>query len=130
MIKKIFLLCLAILFFILSPFWISVNAWLESPWYKVDVWELGLGWEKAIDWNNWVSAVKYSLKIIVEKLLIAIWVVALIIMSIWGWYMIFSGGKDELLNKWKSIFIAWIVAMVVALSAWILMKVVIYLVYS
>ncbi len=69
------------------------------------------------------------LNVIVNALMIAFWVLALFIMTIgWG-YMIFAAGQDELLNKWKSIFSAWLISLLIALWSWIIMKTIIFLLY-
>jgi len=70
-----------------------------------------------------------TLQKIIDNLMIAFWVLALLVMTIgWG-YMIMYHGQDELLSKWKAIFNSWLIALVVALSAWILVKLVAYLLY-
>ena len=103
-------------------------SWLESPKYKIDTSEL-FGTTNTIKQTSAKATVDKWLTVIVEKLMIAFWVLALLIMTIgWG-YMIFAAGQDELLNKWKSIFNSWLIALLVALGSWIIMKIVIYLLY-
>ena len=87
-------------------------------------------WSDNIDTSgDAIETIEDWLEVIVEKLMIWFWVLALSIMTIgWG-YMIFAHGQDELLNKWKSIFSAWIISLVVALWSWIIMKIVISLLY-
>jgi hypothetical protein len=56
-------------------------------------------------------------------------VFAVFIMTLWAWYMIIYHGQDEFLSKWKSIFMSWIIALAVALSAWVIVKLFAYLLY-
>lgn len=103
---------------------------LCSSSYMIDTWELWLWWGWWIN-KGWTAkeTVDNALGLLVNKLMIAFWVLALFIMTVgWG-YMIFAGWQDDLLNKWKSIFTAWIISLVIALSAWIIMKIVISLLY-
>ena len=44
--------------------------------------------------------------------------IALLVMTIWTWYMILYHWEDELLSKWKYMFNSWIIALVVALSSY------------
>lgn len=86
-------------------------------WSKIDKW-----WSAKDTINNWLS-------LIVNQLMIAFWVLSLFIMTVGWWYMIFAHGQDELLNKWKSIFSAWLIALFIALSSWIIIKIIISLLY-
>ena len=136
--KKIFLWILVIISIIL---WntSAVNSeavctWLDSKWklcsvdYEIDT--TSLFWTTTnIKKGTAKLTIEEFLKVTANKLLIAFWVLALFIMTIgWG-YMIFAAGQDELLNKWKSIFNSGLIALLVALGSWIIMKLVIYLLY-
>jgi len=70
-----------------------------------------------------------TLQKIIDNLMTAFWVLALLVMTIWWGYMIMYNGQDELLSKWKAIFNSGLLALVVALSSWILVKLVAYLLY-
>ena len=100
-----------------------------STSYIIDTSEYWLWWEAINQWWTAKETVDNWLKLIVNKLLIAFWVLSLFIMTIGWWYMIFAHWQDELLNKWKSIFTAWLTSLIIALSAWIIMKIVISLLY-
>lgn len=89
---------------------------------------LWLSWDK-IKMATSKATVENWLSIIVQKLMIAFWILSLFIMTVGWWYMIFAWWQDELLNKWKSIFSAWLIALLVALWSAIIMKLVIYLLY-
>ncbi len=67
---------------------------------------------------------------ILEKLILVFGVCSAFIMTIGAGYMIIYHGQDEFLSKWKSIFMAGIIALVVALSAGVLVKLFAYILYS
>lgn len=67
---------------------------------------------------------------IINKFMIWFWVLALLVMTIWAWYMILYNWQDDLLSKWKTIFMSGVISLFIALSAWILVKIVAYLLYS
>jgi len=127
-------------FILFSIFFWSINesnseaqcSWensLCSSDFTISTTELWLWWNNINQWWTSKDTLDNWLKVIVEKLMIAFWVLSLWIMTIgWG-YMIFAAGQDELLNKWKSIFNSWLIALLVALASWIIMKLIIYLLY-
>jgi hypothetical protein len=51
-------------------------------------------------------------------------------MTIGWWYMIFDWWDWALLWKWKTMFKVWIISIVIALSSWLLVKLVVYLLYT
>ena len=95
---------------------------------SISVWSLWM-WNSALVWTSLDTAQKF-LNVTVIKLMVVIWATSLLIMTIWWGYMIFAHWKDELLNKWKSIFNAGLIWLVVALSAVLIMKLVIYILYN
>lgn len=100
---------------------------LCSPEYMIDTTALWL-------WTSMKGATAKEtannvLQTIITKLMVAFWVLSLLIMTVGWWYMIFAHGQDELLNKWKWIFNSWLIALIVALSSWIIIKIVISLIY-
>ncbi len=66
---------------------------------------------------------------ILEKLILMFGVLAALIMTIGAGYMIIYHGQDEFLSKGKSIFMSGIIALVVALSAGIIVKLFAYILY-
>lgn len=70
------------------------------------------------------------LAIILEKLIIVFGVLAAFIMTIGAGYMIIYHGQDDLLSRGKSIFTAGIIALVIALSAGIIVRLFAYLLYG
>lgn len=110
--------------------WSEQASWewnLASKDYMIDTNALWI-WS-TLTWSTAKETVENTLSTIVNKLMIAFWVLALFIMTIGWWYMIFAHWQDELLNKWKGIFIAWLTSLVVALWSWIIIKIVIFLLY-
>lgn len=88
------------------------------------------GWKDIKE--DWVTAqqnINSALWTIIEKLMIAFWILALLIMTVWAWYIIMYHGQDELLSKWKSIFTSGIIALVVALTSYYLVSLVRYILY-
>ena len=66
---------------------------------------------------------------IIQKLMIALWSLSFLIMTIWAWFMIMYNGQDELLSKWKTIFMSWIISMLVALCSYYLVSLVRFILY-
>jgi len=95
----------------------SINTSLFSPWWN------------DIKKSTVRETAQNALLTIIEKLILAIWVVALFIMTIWAWYMIIYHWEDSLLTKWKNMFNSWLIALVLALSAELIVKFVAYLLY-
>lgn len=86
-------------------------------------------WMKTRDWTIEQKA-NFLLWTIIQKLMIALGSVSIFIMVIWSGYMILAHWQDELLSKWKSIFISWITAMAIALSSYYLIAIIRYIIYS
>lgn len=83
--------------------------------------------EDTDDGTAWV--VNNVLLTVMEKLIVIFGVLASFIMTIWAGYMIIYHGEESLLSRWKSIFIAWVLALVIALSAGVIMQVFTYILY-
>jgi len=91
---------------------------------------ISVWWENLkVEWNS-KATINKVLWTIIQKLMIALWVVSLFIMTIWAWYIILFHGQDEYLSKWKNIFIAWITSLVIALSSYYLVNLVWYILYK
>ena len=102
---------------------------LDQPNFKLHVWQLS-PWDDDLIWSDTEETMNNILQTIITKLMIWFWTVSLFIMTIWWWYMILYNWKDELLTKWKSIFMSWWIWLVVALLSWAWIKIVIYLIYT
>lgn len=97
--------------------------------FEINVWDFTPGWASFISGNT-EETVDNVLINILDKLLIVFGAFAVLIMTVWAWYMIIYHGQDEFLSKWKSIFMSWVIALVVALSAGVLVQLFAYLLYS
>jgi hypothetical protein len=69
------------------------------------------------------------LGVIIKNLIVAFWVLSLLMMTIGWWMMIFHSWQEWILTKWKSIFMYWIISLVVWLSSWIIVQVISYFLY-
>lgn len=98
-----------------SKFMIDVNKlfpWVEAP---------------TTDTKGTIDKV---LEITIQNLVRLLAIISVFIMIIWAWYMILHNWQEDLLSRWKWIFMAWIIAMVVALASYIIISVVRYLLYA
>jgi len=86
-------------------------------------------WENFKNWSSWKRTIEWFLTTLIQKLMIALWSIALFVMIIWAWFMIFAMWKDDNLNKWKTIFKAWIIALVIALSSYMMVSLLKYILY-
>jgi hypothetical protein len=97
------------------------------------LWKSAAEWDKS-DWN-WTSptakqGMNNLLWTIIQKLMIALGTISLLIMSVWAGYIILYHGQDEYLSKWKWIFVAWLTSLVIALSSYLLVSLVRFILYS
>jgi len=83
-----------------------------------------------VEWNNINEVTNNLLGTIIQSLMVPLWAIALLIMTIWAWYMIFYHWQDELLSKWKSIFNSWLIALVIALGSYYIVSLVRFILYS
>ena len=128
--KKTFLLSLLFLGSI-SLFFIphGVFADITNTSFDINVSTFTPGWYSLIGWNS-EATVDNVLSAILMKIIVIFWVCSALIMTIGAGYMIIYHGQDEFLSKGKSIFTAGIIALVVALSAGIIVRLFAYLLYS
>lgn len=87
------------------------------------------GKELKVDWDS-KATINTVLWTLIQKLMIALWIISLLIMTIGAGYMILYHGEDEYLSKWKSIFIAGIISLIVALSSYYIVNLVAYILYK
>lgn len=86
-------------------------------------------WQSAKWWSTWTSKFNIIFWEIIDNMMIAIWVIAMVIMSIWAWYMIIYNWQEELLTKWRKIFFSWILALLIALSSYYIINLIRYILY-
>ncbi len=135
-----------IIWFIILLSWLQLNiysvsaegcSWsgcISSTDFTIDTKNFAPGgsniWGADIKQNSTQWTMKALLWVIIKNLIVIFWVLSLLVMTIgWG-YMIFHAGEESLLSRWKSIFIYGLVSLAVALSAWIMVKLVSYILYS
>jgi len=97
----------------------EINVSTLSPWSTA----LGSSWGSK-------KVAEGILGKLIEKLIIAFWVIALLIMTIGAGYMIIYSWQDEFLSRWKYIFTSWLVSLAVALSAGMIVKLMAYILYQ
>lgn len=96
---------------------------ITSENFLISVWDITPGGTSLIDETGWTQGtVNNALTKILEKLILIFGAIAVLIMTIGAWYMIIYHGQDEFLSKGKSIFISWLVALAVALSAGLIVQ--------
>lgn len=134
--------------------------WVDTSWFSSNQWNSSSSnwgsstscawWEESLcsadfkintslfspGWNNFKNkstskqTIDQFLTTLIQKLMIALWSIALFVMIIWSWFMIFAMWKDDNLNKWKTIFKAWIIALVIALSSYMMVSLLKYILYA
>lgn len=67
---------------------------------------------------------------LIAKMLVLIWSLSVLVMVVWWWYMIAYSGQDELLSKWKSIFTAGMISLIIALWSYFMVALVRFMLYS
>lgn len=103
---------------------------ISSKWFEIWVNETIWVWFQVKKWDNTGNVLNRTLGTVIQKLMVALWVLAVLIMTIWAWYIIMYHGQDELLSKGKSIFMSGITALVVALSSYYLVAILRYILYK
>ena len=120
------------LFFVLPAFaseWADCSSSdsLCSPNFTIQLDDFSLAWE-LIGWTA-KETVNNTIGRIIQMMMILFWVVSLFIMTIGAGYMIIYHWDDELLSRWKGIFSAGIISLIIALSAYYIVDLVWYLLY-
>jgi len=105
---------------------------ISSWWFEMDIGKI-TPWKNSMlsgTNGNTKEVLNKTFWIVIKKLMIWLWSVSLLIMTI-GWaYMILYHGQDELLSKWKYMFLSWIIALIVSLSSYYLVNLLRYILYS
>lgn len=111
--------------------WEMARWCINSTEFAIDVWTFSPGGDSELaTWDSTTETVNNVLATIIANLIVAFWVLSLLVMTIGGWYMIFHAWEESLLSRWKSIFIYGLVSLAIALSAWIIVQLVTYLLYT
>lgn len=104
---------------------------IDQESFMIETGLFSVGWKELKDGtttskeliNKWLGT-------IIQKLMIALWVISLLIMTVWAWYIILYHWEDEYLTKWKWIFTAWLVSLVIALSSYYIVNAIAYILYK
>lgn len=87
------------------------------------------GWA-GLNKNSSEKTINWFMTVLIKKLMVALGSLALLIMVVWAWFMIFAMWKDENLNKWKTIFKAWLISLAIALSSYYMVSFLSYILYT
>ena len=130
MIFKKILLALSVLILGFSFAYTSVDANqdISDAGFTIDVWTITPTDTTSLSGSS-SDVIEDLWNTIITKLITAFWVLSLLVMTIGAWFMIIYHGQDELLTRWKSIFSYGLISLAVALSAWLLVNFVSYLLY-
>lgn len=129
-IKKLFLVILIFMniFFVVKVNWSDDFA---KDTFTVKVWDIIWNiWPQNIDWSTLEDKTNNLLIQVIEILMVAIWVIALFVVSVWAWYMIIYNWNEEFLKKWRNMIYTGFLALFIALSSYYLMNLVRYILYS
>lgn len=97
--------------------------------FMIDTDDFSVGWSGMKD-STAEKTTNKVFGIFIQKMMIALWVLSLFIMTVGAWYMMVNYGQDEYLSRGKSIFKMGIVSLVVALSSYYMVNLVGYLLYK
>lgn len=105
---------------------------LCSTSFKIDTNKFSPGWKWLNKTGNSGASktIDNFLSTTIQKLMVALWSIALLIMIVGAWFMILWAWKDDNVNKWKTIIKSWIIALVVALSSYMLVSFLRFILYA
>ncbi len=101
---------------------------ITSAGYKIFVNDISPGMKVTED--SVKKSINKTLGTIIQSLMLLLWSLALLIMTIGAWFMILHHGQDELLSKWKAIFMSWVYALIVALGSYYLIAIFRYILFT
>jgi hypothetical protein len=100
---------------------------LTDKSFEINVWELTPWLNPSQDTTE--KNVNFLLGTIIQKLMIVISSLSVLTMVIWWWFLVLHNWKDDILSKWKTIFTAGIIALVVSLSSYFLIVIIRSIIY-
>lgn len=101
---------------------------LDQPTFQIWVWTITPG--ITAEWQNIEERTNWLLWTFIQRMMIALWVLSVFIMTIWAWYIILNNWQDELLSKWKTIFMSWIYSVLIALASYYLISIIRYMLFT
>lgn len=128
--KKILCICsliCAVLF--ANIYFTHATSNISSENFQISVGTISPWGDTHVQWGTEAS-VNSFLSTVIDKLIVAFGALSLLFMTIGAGYMIVYHGQDELLSRWKSIFVAGLISLAVALMAGMLVRFVAYLLYQ
>lgn len=110
--------------------WVSWDC-LDKPNFTISTTEMFSFWWKWVEWSTSKEKINNLLNWkLIQNLMIALWVVSLFVMTVWAWYIIAYHWQDEFLSRWKSIFVTWIVSLIIALTSYYMVSLVRYIIFT
>lgn len=129
MLKKIF-------FFVLCLVWIFMVSDVWATGFTTDKFMINTsdftisGEASDLKWGTAQETIQKTLGTIIQKMMIGIWIVSFVILVVWAAFMIFAAWEDEYVNRWKSIFTAGMIALIVSLLSYYMVALVRFLVFT
>ena len=109
--------------------------WFASDDFKsidftIDIKDFTGMWKDVVSWWTLDQKANNFFWEIIDILLSAVWVIALFVMVVWAWFMVFYNWQDEMLKKWKNLFMWWILWLVIALTSYYIIALIKYFIYQ
>jgi len=102
---------------------------ISSRGYMINVNDIS-PWKKVESWDTVKMSINRTLGTVIQSLMMLLWSLALLIMTVGAGFIILHHGQDELLSKWKTIFMSWVYALVVALGSYYLVAILRFLLFT
>ncbi len=131
MIKKYFwkIIFTILMIFSFSYYWFASND-LKSIDFTINIKDFTNIWKDVVSWGTLDQKANNFFWEIIDILLSAVWVIALFVMVVWAWFMVFYNWQDEMLKKWKNLFMWWILWLVIALTSYYIIALIKYFIYQ
>lgn len=128
--KKILLSIIILLASLFSFSWVAFTAWwdLTSPDTMINVDDI-YPWKK-VNKGSSLETANWILWTIIQNMMVALWAISILVMTIWAWFMILNSWDESMLTKWKTIFMSWIYAIVIALASYYMIAIVRFLLFN
>lgn len=109
----------------------TFSSWkIDSPDFTVDLTSITPIGKGNFEWTTLTSKTNDLLGQVINTLMVAIWVISLLVISVWAGYMIFYNWKEDFLTKWRSMIFTGFLALFIALSSFYIINLIRYILYS
>ena len=111
----------------------SVLAWdnLSKKEFTMDVKDFTPFWKDIIGTSDGTTkTINTALELAMKNMIVIFWVLALWVMTIGGWFMIFNSWDEWLRTKGKTMFMWGVISLAIALSSGIIVQLVRYILYA